>query len=124
MEYPKKADMIPFMGKKCRFIGTELVRHYLKKQIKSGDPMFSDLLGYREDVPVRWKSANYTPKIGFTVGWIVGFGFCFDGTIIKDSSDEYKHFKSSKMIHFVRVRLTPSGRERKVLAKNIRKVYD
>lgn len=128
MKHPKKADMAKFMGCKCRFIDGELHRTYLKKKVDGISPnkvhFLDDRHGYAERVPVRWKSSKYTPKVLFTVGWIVGFGFCYNGTIHKDSVQDggHKYFQADKMIHYVRIRLTPTGKEIKVLAKNITEV--
>ncbi len=129
MKHPKKKDMIPFMGKLCRFVKGELCRTYLKKQIKGRtvfDPFFDNVHGHGEKTPVRWKIAQFTPKVGFTTGWIVGFGFCFNGYICKESREDggYKYFRSTKRIDYVRVRLTPTGKEIKVPAKNIKRVFD
>lgn len=129
MKHPKQVDMVKFMGKPCRYIGGDLHRTYLKKKINGrsiNDPFsIDDTQGYSEESPVRWKASKVTPKIGFTAGWIVGFGFCFDGSICKESAEDggYKYFRSTKRHNYVRVRLTPTSKEIKVLAKNIKKVY-
>lgn len=127
MKHPKKADMIPFMGKKCRFVKGELHRCGGRKKVKGKevDEFSYTYAGYPEETPIKWKTDNFTPTIGFTFGWIVGFGFCFDGAIIKQGFGDgaYKFFKATKRIDYVRVRLTPTSKEIKVLAKNINKVY-
>ena len=129
MQQPKQKDMITYMGKLCRFVKGEFHRTYGRKQIKGktiSDPFYSNIMGYPEIVPVKWKTAQFTPKIGFTTGWIVGFGFCFDGSITKQGMGDgsWKTFKSTKRHNYVRIRLTPTGKEIKVLAKNIKKVFD
>lgn len=128
MKHPKQDEMALYVGRVCRFVKGELHRTYLKKQIKGvsiSDPFYFNMHGHPEVTPVRWKTAEYTPKEGFTVGWIVGFGFCFDGSIIKQGmgADAWKTFKASKRHNYVRVRLTPTGKELKILAKNIKKVF-
>lgn len=129
MKHPKQSDMVPFMGKKCRFIKGKLYRCYFKKQIKGrtiSDPFYDNKFGHAEEIPVKWKPSNHTPLIGFTVGWIVGFGFCFNGSICKEAREDggNNYFRSTKRINYVRVRLTPNSKEIKILAKNIKKVYD
>lgn len=129
MKHPKQADMMSFMGKMCRFIKGEFHRTYGRKQIKGvdvDDPFYFNTYGHPEVVPVKWKTDTFTPKEGFTIGWIVGFGFCFDGSIIKQGIGDgaWKTFKSTKRHDYVRIRLTPTGKEIKILAKNIKKIFE
>jgi len=115
MKYPKQKDMGLFIGKKCRFIKSELCRIGLETTTNSG----------YETTTIGWKSYDYTPPKGFTEGWIVGFGFCFDGAINKPMFGAVggTYFSPKKQIKYVRVRKTPMGQEIKVLASNIIEVF-
>ena len=123
MKHPKQKDMNLFIGKKCKFIKGQLIRNYLKKKIKSDELIIEE--ASHEETPVKWKPSQFTPKIGYEEGWIVGFGFCFDGSIIKQAfvCGGNAYFSPTKQIKYVRVRLSPTAKEIKVLASNITEVF-
>jgi len=106
MKYPKKADQDVCMGRRCVFTA-EYYRDYLKNQNVIGS------LCNEIKTPVKWRKQKHLQQFG----WVVGFGFVFNGHILKDIS--YKRFKSTKMVKYVRVRKTPSGPELKIPPQNI-----
>lgn len=111
MKHPKKADQAELMGLKCSF-NAEYYRDYGKEKSEYGHEF-----GHVRKTPVKWKKQKHKQK----TGWIVGFGFCFDGTLKSEVSlgEDYKYFVSSKRVDYVRVRLTTTGPEIKVPAINI-----
>lgn len=116
MKYPKKADQAELMGLKCSF-DAEYYRSYLKKKIGVHSTVFLDDAVNTETIPVKWKKQKHKIQ----TGWIIGFGFCFDGFIIKEGFGDlaYKYFRSTKRINYVKVRINTTGPELKIPAYNI-----
>lgn len=114
MKYPNSDKQKDFMGKPCYFDG-EYYRDYGKKKISTNKhPMLDSFINDQESIPVKWKIQNHATQ----AGWIVGFGFVFNGTIEKEI--DYKYFRATKRINYVRVRATPTSKELKIPFRNIR----
>lgn len=111
MKFPKKIHQELYMGKKCTFTH-ELYRDYGKEK-NIGNTEF----GVTRTVPVKWSKYELQKNSG----WIVGFGFCFNGTIVTEVGlgENCKYFRASKRVNYVRVRETPTGRELKVPINSI-----
>lgn len=114
MRFPKQINQHNYMGKKCEFTA-ELCRDYGKERSEDNIEF-----GTLRKVPVKWKKIN-NPKISKT-GWIVGFGFCFDGTLCTEVGlgENSKYFSPTKRVNYVRVRQTPTGQELKIPATNLK----
>ena len=109
MKLPNKIDQKDFMCKKCYFDGEYCREYGLAKE------KYSEFSTYKDSkVPVKWRISKHA----VSEGWIVGFGFVFNGSIIKQDGDKY--FKKSKRVNYVRVRTTPTSKELKIPLKNIR----
>jgi len=111
MKYPKTNDQKYFMGKPCLFTG-EYCRVYKKKRISNNPNGFG---GEPEEVintPIKWEVQKHKEMCG----WIVGFGFCFNGTIVKEGEGDFSfsYFRAKKRVNYVRVRVTPQGKELKI----------
>lgn len=106
MKIPKQKFQENYMGKLCYF-SAEYIRTYLKKKVVS--------ISYDEKIPVRWKIQKHKQQ----TGWIVGFGFCFDGTITGHGGNDYTTFDDRKRVNYVKVRTTPTSPERKVPIESI-----
>lgn len=113
MRFPKQSNQPDYMGKKCEFTA-ELYRDYGRER-SEGNSEF----GTTRKVPVKWKKINH-PKIP-KIGWIVGFGFCFNGTLCTDTGlgENCKYFTATKRVNYIRVRQTPTGQELKIPAANL-----
>ena len=84
MKLPSKVNHTQFMGKRCSFTA-EYYRDYGKEKTD-----YMQEVGYTRKVPVKWKIQKHkTVK-----GWIVGFGFVFNGVIETemDMGENYKCF--------------------------------
>ena len=119
MIHPKKAEQHKYMGKRCSFTAF-YYRGYLKKKIGVNSSVFLDSEINTETVPVKWKKQKHKLKFG----WIVGFGFCFNGSIEKEGSGQssYKYFKPTNRVDYVSVRTSTAGKEIKVSAYDLRLV--
>ncbi len=109
MIFPKKGKQEKLMGKECTFNG-KYYRDYGRKKVHVNMNIFGS---YSESIPVKWKVSKCPP----TKGWIVGFGFCFNGSIETDPEGNY--FSASKRINYVKVKISPTGKEIKVPAHNL-----
>lgn len=114
MKHPKQINQHNYMGKKCEFIA-ELYRDYGKER-NEGNTEY----GTMRRVPVKWRKIKH-PKISKT-GWIVGFGFCFNGTLCTDTGlgEVGKYFDPVTRVNYVRVRQTPSSKELKIMANDLK----
>lgn len=111
MKLPKQKFQKNYMGKTCEFT-KELIRIYDKKKITDHNLGFFGHQNF-ESCGVKWKAQGYKKK----TGWIVGFGWSYEGSIEKDGNDKY--FNATKRVNYVRVRTTPTGSEIKVPMNNI-----
>jgi len=111
LKLPKQNNQKYFMGKICSFSG-EYYRDYKKKKIGSNPTRFGSGFENTETIPVKWSIQKHIQQ----TGWIVGFGFCFNGTIEKEGSGDFafKYFRAKKRVNYVRVRVTPMGKELKI----------
>lgn len=113
MRYPAKNKQEQLMGRRCTF-NKEYIRSYKRKKIV----LNKELGGDDELVPVKWEICKGWKE---ETGFIVGFGFCFNGTLHKNGIDQgLKYFVATKRVNYVRVRKTVSSRELKIPASCIK----
>jgi len=112
MKFPKQKEQDKYMGRLCSF-NAELYKDYGKEKSKENEDF-----GVTRTVPVKWIKC----KPQKSSGWIVGFGFCFNGTLCTETNlgPGYKYFRASKRVNYVRVRTTPMGKELKVPTSSIK----
>lgn len=118
MKYPKQIDQKNYMGKPCWFTG-EYCRTYGKEIVTyKVNPCFDTYKYPISKISVKWRIQSHLKQ----VGWIVGFGFVFNGTlhIHRHTSGDAKFFKSSKRVNYVRVRVYPQGPELKIPLSKIK----
>jgi len=115
MKYPKQKDMATYIGMKCVFIGNGLERVNKIETLETA--FFSDisLSTHEKAIDYKWEDCYGIKSKHKRNGWITGFGFCYDGKLYTES----KFFKKQKMVKYVKVKVTPTGKELKILPENI-----
>ena len=110
MKYPSKDEKIELMGKRCLISGS----------------LYRDIQDKKHNPKVTWIHSPFKKCIKYPKyepykkeGWIIGFGFVFDGVICSGYYGESNYFKHSVRKNVVFVRLTPDGKIIKVLPKYV-----
>lgn len=101
MKKIKQNEFYKYMGAKCTFTKyLERMRYDIQKGTK-----------------IKWEQVNFERS-----GWITGFGFVFNGTIKKAPFEEgnYTYFEYKNRIDFVKVKITPTGKEYKIPFKYVK----
>ena len=106
MKQPKKIEMENYMGKRCNFTG-----EYYRVHLKTHQTINPNISGYDEETKVVWRIEKLYHK---KEGWIVGFGYVFNGKVCQDAEDGYRYFQFDKRVNYVRVRVTAMSPELKI----------
>lgn len=115
MLFPKQKDMWEFIGNKCEFSQ----EYYRSSEKPESFPSLIAESSYKIVTPVEWKI--YSPvyyKEKPRTGWIVGFGWIYNGEITEEYGDQNQLINRTR-INYVRIRTSPTGKEIKVPVDNV-----